>query len=56
MTSLAFGLGVLPLAMSVVWGSGAKTALGTAVRWDDDRRSLAYSLSLYFYRRDDIRH
>ncbi len=31
MTSLAFGLGVLPLAMSHGVGSGAKTALGTAV-------------------------
>ena len=31
MTSLAFGLGVLPLAMSHGVGSGAKTALGTSV-------------------------
>ena len=31
MTSLAFGLGVLPLAMATGAGSGSQTAIGTGV-------------------------
>jgi len=31
MTSLAFGLGVLPLAMATGAGAGAQTAIGTGV-------------------------